>query len=58
MKITHTSKDIDVKKYLEALLSEFESSYVLSKIKQNKIVSDYFKKMEVMLHFNLLNLMT
>ena len=44
MKITHTSKDIDVKKYLEALLSEFESSYVLSKIKQNKIVSDYFKK--------------
>ena len=44
MKITHTSKDIDVKKYLEALVSEFESSYVLSKIKQNKIVSDYFEK--------------
>tara|TARA_B100000123_G_scaffold147628_1_gene109070 strand:- start:1284 stop:1898 length:615 start_codon:yes stop_codon:yes gene_type:complete len=43
MKITHTSKDIDGKKYLEASLSEFESSYVLSKTRQNKIISDYFE---------------
>ena len=44
IKITHISKDIDAKKYLEALASKFESSYVLSKTKQNTIVSDYFKK--------------
>jgi hypothetical protein len=30
MKITHTSKDIDAKKYLESLVSKFESSYISS----------------------------
>ena len=44
MKIAHTSKDVDAKKYLEGLVLKFESSYILSKIKQNKIVSDYFEK--------------
>ena len=43
MRITHTSKDIDGKKNLEALVSKFESSYVLSKTRQNKIISDYFE---------------
>ena len=44
MKVAHTSKDVDPKKYLETLVLKFESSYISSKIKQNKIVSDYFEK--------------
>ena len=40
MKITRHQQSLDAKKYLEALVSEFESSYVLSKTKQNTIVSD------------------
>ena len=44
MKITHTSKDIDAKKYLESLVSKFESSYISSESRQNKIISDYIEK--------------
>jgi hypothetical protein len=44
MKITHTSRDIDAKKFLETLISKFESSYILSQTIQNKIISDYFEK--------------
>ena len=44
MKITYTSKDIDAKKYLESLVSKFESSYISSESRQNKIISDYIEK--------------
>lgn len=58
MKITHTSKDIDAKKYLESLVSKFESSYISSESRQNKIISDYIEKVEIMLYLDLLELTT
>ncbi len=44
MKITHSSNNIDAQKYLETLVSEFESSYISHESRQNKIISDYIEK--------------